>query len=208
VGDVRSTALTDEPEPEVYLPYLQTPSALLTVHVRAMPMVGGTDALVPLVRSQVQALDADLPVIHLETLSSRVEAAWARSRFFLVLLALFATVAVSMAAVGLYGVVGYLVSRRTREIGIRMAMGAEEGHVVTMVLRQGGLPALAGIVVGMAGSLATARILESLLYRVAPNDPVTFTSVTGLLVTVVIAATLVPARRAARITPADALRSE
>jgi predicted permease len=208
VGDVRSTRLTDEPEPEVYLAYVQAPSSFLTVHVRALPMVGGTDALVPLVRGQVRALDADLPLIDLETLEQRVEAATARSRFFLVLLALFATVAVSMAAVGLYGVVGYLVSRRTREIGIRMAMGAEEGHVVAMVMRQGGIPALAGIVLGIGGSLAVARILESLLYRVAPNDPVTFTTVTTLLVTVVIAATLVPARRAAGITPANALRAE
>jgi ABC-type antimicrobial peptide transport system permease subunit len=89
-----------------------------------------------------------------------------------------------------------------------MAMGAEEGHVVAMVMRQGGIPALAGIVLGIGGSLAVARILESLLYRVAPNDPVTFTTVTTLLVTVVIAATLVPARRAAGITPANALRAE
>jgi ABC-type antimicrobial peptide transport system permease subunit len=116
-------------------------------------------------------------------------------------------VAVTLAAIGLYGVVAYLVSRRTREIGIRIALGAHAGDVVRLVLRQGMVPAGLGIVLGLLGAWGASRVLGSLLYNVAPEDPVTFAGVTALLLAIVVLAILIPARKASRIVPVEALRT-
>ena len=123
-------------------------------------------------------------------------------------MALFAGLAVILAAVGLYGVVAYLVSRRTREIGIRVALGAPRDHVVRLVLGQGVAPVFLGAVLGLATSLAGGRIMSSLLYQVEPWDPLTFVGGTGLLLCVAFVATLLPARSASRIPPTEAMRVE
>jgi ABC-type antimicrobial peptide transport system permease subunit len=126
----------------------------------------------------------------------------------MILLTTFAALAVALAAIGLYGVVAYLVSGRTREIGIRIALGAEAGDVVRLILKQGIRPALVGLLAGVTGVFAGARVLESMLYEIEPTDPATVVVATLLLLAVVVCATLLPARRASRIAPVEALRVE
>ena len=137
-----------------------------------------------------------------------VDAQLARPRFYFVLLSLFAVLAVVLAAVGIYGVVADVVSRRTREIGARMALGATPGSVVRLVMRQGIAPAAIGIMLGLGGALAAGRLMAGLLYRVEPGDPLAMAAATVVLLLVVVAACLVPAARATRIPPASALRSD
>jgi ABC-type antimicrobial peptide transport system permease subunit len=130
------------------------------------------------------------------------------ARFYLLLLAIFAGMAVALAGVGLYGVIAFLVSRRTREIGIRMALGAESGDIGRMVLSQGIRPALLGVGLGVIGAYLGARVLQSLLYEVKPTDPLAFVGATLLLLAAVVLAILLPARRASSVDPVEALKSE
>ena len=132
----------------------------------------------------------------------------APTRFYLTLLSAFSTLALILAAVGLYGVVAYSVSRRTREIGIRMALGARGDDVVGMVVREGVVPAVAGVALGILGSVWSGGILGSLLYEVDPQDPVTLATVTAIFVSVALVATLLPSLRASRVPPASALRTD
>ncbi len=153
-------------------------------------------------------MDPNLALYYVEMMEERVERYTASDRFYLVLLGLFAGLAVTLAAVGLYGVVAYLVSRRTREIGIRVALGAPREHVVRLVLGQGMGPVIVGTVLGLVTALAGGRVLSSLLFEVEPWDPLTFVGGTGLLLCVALAATLLPARWATKIPPTEAMRVE
>jgi ABC-type antimicrobial peptide transport system permease subunit len=156
----------------------------------------------------LHARDPLLTTIRPGTLRGLVNAQLDDSRFYMVLLSLFALLAVALAAVGVYSVVAYLVTRRTREIGVRMALGAQAGSVIRSVVLQGLGPALAGVVLGVAGAAAGTRVLASLLYETAPQDPLTYAGAAALLLTVVVLACAVPARRAAAIPPSIALRDE
>ncbi len=205
VGDIRATSPRDDALPAIYVAQAQAGSEYLRVLARLSPSI--TDVL-PGVRSEVHALDPNLPLRRVETLETAVQRSFGPARFYLLLLAIFAGVAVALAAIGLYGVVAYLVSCRTREIGIRIALGARAGDVVRLVLRQGMGPAGLGIALGLLGAWGASRVLGSLLYNVAPQDPITFTGVTGLLLGVVLLAILIPARKASRIAPVEALRGE
>jgi ABC-type antimicrobial peptide transport system permease subunit len=139
-------------------------------------------------------------------MEATVDRAVGPTRFYVLLLVVFAGVAVLLAAIGLYGVVAYLVSRRTREIGIRMALGAKRGDVFRLVLAQGLRPVVIGVALGVGGAYAGSRVLQSLLYNVEPTDTRTFVSVTALLLVVIVLAILLPAGRASRILPMSALR--
>jgi len=205
VGDVRSLDLTAGSYPEAYFPHAQWPRSTMTVTVRRAEGVTG---LLPALRREVNEMDPNLALYYVEMLGERVKVFTASDRFYLVLLGLFAGLAVTLAAVGLYGVVAYLVSRRTREIGIRVALGAPRDHVVRLVLGQGVAPVLLGAVLGLAASLAGGRILSSLLYQVEPWDPLTYVGGTCLLLCVAFLATLLPARSASRISPTEAMRVE
>jgi ABC-type antimicrobial peptide transport system permease subunit len=132
----------------------------------------------------------------------------ARPRFYLLLIGLFAILSVVLAAVGLYGVVAYVVSQRTREIGVRMALGARQGQVVGLMLWQGLRPAALGMVIGLAVAVGAARLVRGMLYEVQPHDPTTFFGVPIVLLMVVLIACAIPARRASSVAPADALRGE
>ena len=132
----------------------------------------------------------------------------ARPRFYLVLLGLFAVLAIVLAAVGVYGVVAYIASQRTREIGVRMALGARRDQVVTMMLWQGLRPGLAGLALGIAVAAGAGRVIEGLLYDVRPHDPSTFVGVAALVLLVIAAACAIPARRASGVAPVEALRGE
>ena len=159
-------------------------------------------------REQVRVLDANVPVSEVVTMTDVVAQSNSRPRFYLLLLVTFAAVAVVLAAVGIYGVMSYSVSRRTQEIGVRIALGAGRGEVVGMIVREGLAMAAAGSAVGLAGAFALTRLMARLLYGVGPTDAVTFVAVPVLLALVAIAASWLPARRAVRIDPIAALRNE
>jgi ABC-type antimicrobial peptide transport system permease subunit len=162
----------------------------------------------PEVRAALAELDPDLAITDVATVEEVVAAQQDAPRFYLTLLTVFSALALVLSVIGLYGVVAFSVAQRTREIGIRIALGAEADKVVRMVLGQSVRPIAAGVVLGLVLSLAGARVLESLLFGVQPSDPVTILLVTSFLIVVSVAATVLPASRAARIEAASALRSE
>jgi putative ABC transport system permease protein len=199
---------------EVYLPYLQSPKYLddlsparsyLTLVVRT---AGDPAAIVPAVRREIQALDPSVVVSQVQTMETVVAEANAQARLYLILLGAFAGVALILAVVGIYGVMSYSVSRRVQEIGIRMALGAQRGEVLRMVVGQGLRLALVGAAVGVVGALALTRLMTTLLYGVAAMDPITFVVVALFLSAVALVATYLPARRATQIDPMLALRGD
>ncbi|MEO8430944.1 MAG: ABC transporter permease [Acidobacteriota bacterium] len=202
------------PSEEMYLAYLQTRSYLESdnSHLQYLTLVvrtGGDPAgLTGAIRGIVGALDRNAPVSEIQTMESVVAGATGQTRFYVVLLGAFAGVALLLAAVGIYGVMAYSVSRRTHEIGIRMALGARPGEVLRLVVRQGLVVALAGTAAGAAGAAGLTRLMGALLYGVAPTDLFTFAVVSGLLIAVAVFASWLPARRATRIDPLSALRYE
>jgi putative ABC transport system permease protein len=205
VGNVRSQTLTLEAQPEMYVPHAQSGvRALMYVVSSTLP----STQVLAAARDVVRAFDTRVPLIGPSAMSSVVDEQLARPRFYLVLLTLFAVLAVVLAAVGIYGVVAYVVSRRTREIGLRMALGASQRGVVALMLWQGLRPAAVGLVLGVLVSIGAARLIEGLLYQVTPHDPATFVAVSVLLLGIVLIACAVPASRASAVPPADALRAE
>lgn len=203
VGDVRSGELKEAPAPELYLPFDQAAVGDFTVVMRA---TGSTSTLLTAARRVVQELDRDLPMFHVKSMEERVGEAAAQPRFYTVLLAIFAGVALLLAAVGIYGVMSYSVSQRTPEIGIRIALGARSSDVLRLVVGQGMALAAVGLCLGVAAALASGRVLSSLLFGVSSSDLVTFVAVSVVLGTVALLASYLPARRAARTDPMEALR--
>jgi predicted permease len=165
-------------------------------------------SLAPAIRRAVAAIDPGLPIVQLRTMDDVVGASLTRQRFLSLLLGIFAGVALLLAAIGTYGVLSYMVSERQREIGIRMALGAGNGQVVGLVLRQGISIAAIGIVVGVAGALALSRLTQSLLFGVDPADPATFGAVIIVIAVVATAACLIPMLRATRVDPLTAIRTD
>jgi putative ABC transport system permease protein len=204
VGDVRTAGLTRDPQPELYVPVSQSGPNFLSLAVRAAP---GVDVM-PTAREVVRRLDPDVPPRWVETLESVVDRALGPTRFYAMLLISFAGVALVLAAIGLYGVVGYLVAQRTPEIAVRMALGADRGRVVRMVFAQGAWPIIVGVILGLVGAQVTARIISSLLHGVEATDPASAAASTGLLLATAFLALLVPAIRASRIAPMTALKQE
>jgi len=203
VGDVRFFTLDSLPRADVYLPYAQSPAGRMMLFVRTP---GSPVALAGAVRRALHELAPELPVYDVATMESRVADATAYTRFSTVLLALFAAVALALATIGVYGVISYVVAQRTREIGIRVALGATRRNVVGLVVGQGVAIAAAGAVLGIAAALVATKVLRSLLYDVAPSDPWTFAGVVALLAAAVILASWLPAHRAASIQPTEALK--
>jgi putative ABC transport system permease protein len=205
VADVRHHGLAEPPEAELYLPYAQSPSALICLTVR---MSGRQSLPAGAIEQAVWSFDKDQPVLAVMPLEQLAAEAVTLRRVSTLLLGFFAAVAVFLAAVGLYGVMAHAVARRTHEIGIRMAIGAKASDVLAMIVGRGvGLAAL-GAAFGLAASLALTRLLTSLLYGVSPTDPASFAAVAVLLLAVAALASYIPARRAARVDPAEALRYE
>jgi putative ABC transport system permease protein len=212
VGDVRHTSLEAEAEPHVYLPYHQTHPDLLVWLTNNQFLVvrtaGPPLALAEAVRRELQAVDSTVAAADVRASGYYLDNATAARRFSLELLAGFAGLALVMAAIGIYGVVSYTVAQRTREIGVRLALGADMGDIVRMVLGEGVRRTAAGVALGLAGALAASRAVRGLLYGVGATDPVTYAAVIALLVAVTIAACLLPAWRAARVNPLTALRGD
>jgi predicted permease len=212
VGDVRHTGLDAAPQPEMYLLASQVPGQMpmagpggTTVVVRS---AGDPLTVAPFLRQAVLDLDHDIPLDNVMTMEARVSASVAGPRFYAVLLGTFALLALMLASVGLYGVLAYNVTQRHREIGVRMALGAERRDVLRLVVRQGLLLTFVGVAIGIAGALGATRFLETLLFGVTPNDPATYLGICALLVGVAMLACWVPARRASRVDPMAALRFE
>jgi putative ABC transport system permease protein len=192
---------------ELYFPYTQGDGAVrgmyLAVKTRSDP-----NRIVSAVRLQLADLDPALPVAQVRLMEDIISAASARPRFLTVLLSLFSFIAVGLAAVGIYGVMAFLVARRTQEFGIRMAIGAEASHVLGLVLTQGMRMGIAGIGLGALGALLLTRLIRQLLFGVGSFDPLTFVATATILVIVILAACYIPARRATRVDPLVALRYE
>jgi putative ABC transport system permease protein len=208
-GDVQNGAPGDPPRPEIYVPFTTNPWTHMNLVVRA---TGEPAALIPELKRAVLGVEPAIPIagggadfIVMDEQNARGLGA---QRFNASLLGVFAFSALLLAAIGIYGLMAYAVTQRTREMGIRMALGARSRDVLSLVVRQGMTLALLGIAIGIVGAFAATRLLASMLYGVAPTDPVTFTGVAALLVAVALLACWLPARRAARVDPNVALRSE
>lgn len=205
VGRIKQDRLDADSRIALYHPHTQYPARAMNVTVRSQ---GDPASLGPSVVREVRALDPDLPVYGLRTMADRVFHSLARRRFSMLLLSLFAALALVLGILGTYGVMSYQVSQGTRELGIRLALGATPGRVLASVLRQGLSLALAGVAAGLAGAFALTRLMQALLFGVGATDPLTFVAVPGLLVLAALAAAWIPARRAAAVDPALSLRSE
>jgi len=205
VGDVRQHGLSEDVTPHIYAAWDQWPIDEITVVMRSR---GDPAVALKAARATVLSLDRDLPVYDVFTLETMVDRALGQPRFYVLLLSIFAVLAVVLAVVGIYGVIAYTVQQRTREIGIRIALGASRERVVAMVVRRGLILALAGIAFGSAGAYAVSRVLQSLLFGVGARDPFTFLAVAALLGAVALLASWLPARRAARVDPLAAMRAE
>jgi putative ABC transport system permease protein len=205
IGPVRHHGLDAEPRPEIYVPFRQLQYGGMTVVART---AGDPLQLAAPIKSEIFALDPGLPVARIATVTSLLSGSVAARRFNLLLLEGFATLALILAAVGIYGVISYNVSQRTRETGIRIALGARTTDVIGGVLRDGlGMTAL-GLAAGLLGAVALSRVLRGLLFEVTPGDPVALAGAAGLLLAVALVACTIPARRATRVDPIIALRSE
>jgi len=205
VGDVKNSALNQQTAPAVYTSYLQIPEMKMSLVVRAD---GDPMKMIRAVKAQVWAVDKDQPMYKIRTMEQVLGESQSSSKFTLVLLAIFAAVAMGLAAVGIYGVISYAVTQRTREIGIRIALGAARHDVLRLVVGQGTVLALAGVAVGLAGAFALTRVMRSLLFEVSTTDPMIFGAAALFLGVVALAASYIPARRAMSVDPTVSLRYE
>jgi putative ABC transport system permease protein len=205
VGDVRKGGAVSPAYPQIYLPFAQLSDRSVVVAVRTgrNPL-----ALVAPLRQALAEVDPNLAFSQVSTMEQRVASTLARPRVNALLLAAFAATALVLAALGIYGVIAYSVAQRTRELGIRVALGASAEAVLGMVMRQGMAPVLVGLAIGLAGAAVGSRVLRSLLYGVSGRDLATYAAVAAFLSAVAAAASYLPARRAARSDPMQALRAE
>ena len=205
VGGVRHVTLDAAPTPELYRPMAQTPMAQMTVALRT---AGDPLALTSIARETVRAIDANVPISDVRSLEQVMSASVARPRLIMSLLLVFAGVGVVLGAVGVYGVIAYAVGERRREIGVRIALGAEPSAVAGSVVMRGLRYAVIGVAIGLVGALAVTRLMKTLLFGVSTTDPLTFVALSLFLVVVAVLASYLPARQAARTDPMVALRSE
>jgi putative ABC transport system permease protein len=205
VGGVRHDELQTAPRPEVYVPAAQDPALSMNV---VLHTAGDPAHAASALRAAVAAVDADIPISTVRTMDDLISTSLAQPRFSMLLLALFALIALTLAAVGLYGVISYTVSQRTREIGIRMALGAEPRDILRLVVGQGFRMTALGVIIGLATALAVTRLLANLLFEVTPFDAASFAGLPLLLAAIALVASWIPARRAAHVDPLVSLRNE
>jgi putative ABC transport system permease protein len=205
VADVKCQGANSDAMPELYVPHTETFAQGLALVVRTAsdPM-----RLTPLLRGAIREINPDQPLGRIATMEQIVAGSVAQPRFHMLLLTVFASLALALAAVGIYGVIAYSVTQRTHEIGVRMALGAERAGVLRMVIGQALRLALAGVAIGLAAAAAVTRVLAKFLFGVKPVDAATFAAVSALLIAVAAAASWLPARRATRVDPMVALRCE
>jgi putative ABC transport system permease protein len=205
VGDVSHYGLDDQTEMQAYVPHAQWTDSYMKLVVRASI---DPASLTAAVRNEIRAMDAGAPVYDIATMRQMVSSSVAQRRFTLTLLSVFAAIALFLAAIGIYGVISHTVGQRMREIGIRVALGAQTGDVMKLIIGQGMILAAAGVSIGLVGALGLTRLMEGLLFGVSATDPLTFAAISLLLVLVAMLACYIPARRAAKVDPMVALRCE
>lgn len=205
VGNVKHQGLEAEAKAEVYFPNQQSPKNFMSVVVRTS---SDPASMIPAIRGQVFTIDKDQPVFDIMTMDQRLAKSVASSRFVMLLLGTFSVLALGLAAVGLYGAMAYLVTQRTPEIGLRMALGAQRSDVFKLVVGKGMRLVIIGMAIGLVASLALTRVMGSLLFEVTPTDALTFVIVSGVLLTVALLACYIPARRATNVDPLTSLRNE
>lgn len=203
VGDVRYGTIDSTARPDAYISYGQARLSRMMLFVRT---AGDPSAMAPSIRSAVRRVAPSAPVFDVKAMSARVATASAQTRFSAILLGLFAAVALSLAVMGIYGVLSFAVAQRTGEIGLRMALGAERGRVLALVMRDGAVLACLGLAIGLVTAFALTRVLRSMLFEVTTTDPLTYGAMALILALAVAAASWIPARRAARVDPVIALR--
>jgi predicted permease len=205
VGDLREWSIDREPMPTVYYPYSQLSRSSMTFLVRAQrnPM-----SLAEPARRIIRQLDPAQPIAEIRTMEESLGENYSRQRFSAWLLSVFSAIALVLAGIGIYGLLAYSVTARTREIGVRAALGADPGRIIALVLKTSMRPVLGGLVIGVAGALALTGLLRSLLFGIGPRDPVTFAIVPSLLAAVALIAACLPARRAAQLDPIETLRAD
>ena len=203
VGDVKHAGLDANVHPTAYWPHPELAFSFMTLIVRTD---GDPVSLAPAIREAVRSIDKDLPVVDVASMEKLLSVSLARARFSTVVLGVFAGIALLLAVVGIYGVISYGVTERTHEIGLRVALGAQQADILGMVLRQGLLLALTGVAIGMLSAFGATRLMSSLLFGTSSTDPVTYTAVICILTTAALAACYIPARRASQVDPMVALR--
>jgi len=205
LGDIKNDNLMRETTPEVFVPFPQLPWAALNLTIRTARDPHNS---ISAVRRQISLIDKDQPVTNVQTMEELLESASAQPRFTMFVLGIFAATALILAVVGIYGVIAYSVAQRTQELGIRIALGADRSDILRLVIGHGLLLAVSGVVIGMIASVASTRVLSSMLYKTSATDPIIFSSSAVLFLLVAFIASYLPARRATRIDPTDALRQE
>jgi predicted permease len=205
IGDARQGSLDVDPRQELYFPYAQQPYRRATIAIRGE---GDVEDLANAIRAQVQSVDRALPVFDVKTMNQLIDESVSPKRFSMTVLVIFAVFALVLATVGVYAVMSYSVEKRVHEIGIRMALGAEAGDVLRLVLRNGITLAVPGIAIGVVASFGVTRLVSNLLFGIGATDPLTFVSISTLLLIVALLACYIPARRASRVDPMVALRIE
>jgi putative ABC transport system permease protein len=202
-GDVRHRSLEDEPRPEMYVSYLQGPPVGPFIVMRT---AGDPALLAESVRAEMRRLDKDVPLYDMRTMSALRSDALSTRRFVLLIVGAFGVLALGLAAIGVYSVMSLIFSERTREVGLRLALGAKPSQLLVMIVRQATTFGAIGVTIGLLVALPTALLLQGQLYGIDSIDPVTFLSVPAVLLLISALAALVPARRAMRIDPVEALR--
>jgi predicted lysophospholipase L1 biosynthesis ABC-type transport system permease subunit len=205
-GDTRYANLRNAPPPQYFLPYVQQNQVggiTYEIRTRLNP-----DAIVPALRRAAQAVDSDLPLLNVRTEDEQIDEDTQQERLFVGLTSGFGLLALALAAVGIYGIMAYSVASRRNEIGIRLALGAQPGQVCGMILGESTWITAAGILAGMVAALGLTRMVQSMLYGIQGDDPMTLSVGVALLLAVALAAAWIPARRAARVQPMEALRCE
>jgi putative ABC transport system permease protein len=205
VKDSKYRSLGEDATPYIFLPYLQNPQPAMALHVQTS---GNPGDLAAAVRREVQTLDPNLPAFNVMSLADNIDISLFPARFGAVLLGVFGFLGLLISSIGIYGVMSYGVSERTHEMGIRMALGARGSDVLRLVISQGMWLALIGVAIGAALALAVTRVVTSYLYDVSVTDPLTFIGIALLLIGVALLACYVPARRATKVDPLEALRYE
>jgi putative ABC transport system permease protein len=205
-GDVKYKGLAEDAEPAFYSVIAQNPSwsNFLVIKTETIDPTTLTTA----VRNQIRMLDPDMPVDQIKTLQQHLYTQVAQPRFRTTLITVFALIALILASIGIYGVISYTVSHRTREIGIRMALGAQRRQVLNMIIGQGFQLTAISIALGLIGAFALTRLMKGFLFGVTATDPMTYIAVTTLLMAIAMLACFIPARRATKVDPVIALRSE
>jgi putative ABC transport system permease protein len=208
VANLKHSSMREKPEPEMFAPYTQHVWPSMSIMQIVLRTRSAPDTIIGGIRAALHVLDPALPLANITTLTELTAETMAQDRFSMLLLDFFGSLALLLAAVGIYGVVSYSVGQRTREIGVRMALGAQRGNVFSMILGHGLRLAGAGVALGLIAAFAVGRLMAGFLYGVSSTDPLTFASVAGFLALIAVAAGFFPARRAASINPTEALRAE